>query len=205
VLLYRLSAAEQDAAAMAAGSLTTALLMIPMMFDGADFRRDLDRMSLLRSLPLRPPALVLGQLLSTAIVIAIWMGLGSLIILAILDLWSPVILYLVAMTIPPFALMTAALDNWLYLLMPYRIRTQDAGETTFVGRLTVVMTLKAMVIVAAFALSIGAAFAFFRFAVPSPALAGVVAFASLSACCVPLVYGVSRTFLRFDVARHRAE
>jgi len=205
VLLFRLSSAGQDAAGLAAGSLTTALLMIPMMFDGADFRRDLDRMSVLRSLPLSAPALVMGQLIPTSIVIAGWMWIGSLMILAIIDLWSTPILYLVAMTIPPFALMTTAIDNWLFLLMPYRIRSQDPGETTFVGRLTVVMSIKALVIVAAFGVSVAATFAFFTWVVPSTVLAGVVACAMLSVCCIPMIWGVTRTFQRFDVARHAAE
>lgn len=205
VLVIRASAAEQDALSLGAGSVVTALLMIPMMVDGADFRRDLDRMSLLRSLPMSAPALVLGQLLPTAILIGFWMWIGSLMVLVIIDLWRLPIVALLALTIPPLAFITTAVDNWLYLLMPYRMRTQDPGEATFVGRLTVVMTIKMVVMLLAVAISVAVAFAFWNGVAESVYLVGVVFSLTLVACCVPLTFAVAHTFQKFDVAERAAE
>jgi hypothetical protein len=96
-------------------------------------------------------------------------------------------------------------DNWLYLLMPYRMRTQDPGEATFVGRLTVVMTVKLVVMLLSVAISGVVAFAVSSWLSPSAVVVAFVFSLMLGACCVPLIFGVARTFQKFDVAERGAE
>jgi len=109
-------------------------------------------------------------------------------------------LYLLVVLIPPIALIIAAVDNWLFLLMPYRIRTRDPGESTFVGRLTIVMTVKMLVLL----FSIGMGFAVVVFiwnrVAESVILAGLGASVMLALCCIPAVAAVARDFRNFDVA-----
>jgi len=205
VFVIRASAAEHEAARLGAVSLATALLMIPMMVEGADFRRDLDRMSVLRALPMSASAVVMGQLIATAILIGFWMMVGSLMILIIIDMFTLPIVCLLVLTIPPFALMTAAIDNWLFLLMPYRVRTRDPGESTFVGRLTVVMSIKMVVMLLAICICVGVTLAVWSWVIESAILAGIVASLTLAGCCVPLILGLARTFQKFDVSQQGAE
>ena len=181
-------------------SVAAAFLMIPMMVDGADFRRDLDRMAVLKTLPLRARIVALGQILPTALLLAFWMMLGALLILGVLGnmtLWT---LYFLVLLIPPIALITAAVDNWLFLLMPYRIRTRDPGESTFVGRITIVMTVKMIALLLSISLGIGAAILSWRLVAQSVVLSGLVAFATLALFCIPTIGAVARAFRDFDVA-----
>jgi hypothetical protein len=180
--------------------VTATLFMIPMMIDGADFRRDLDRIPVLKSLPLRNADIALGQILPTAMLFTFWMMTGSLLLFGVFGELDFAALYLNVVLIPPIALIVAAVDNWLFLLMPYRIRSRDPGESTFVGRLTIVMTVKTLVLV--FALGLGfAALAFiWNHVARSVVLAGFCASAVLTLCCIPAVLAVAHAFRNFDVA-----
>jgi hypothetical protein len=116
-----------------------------------DFRRELDRMVLLKSLPLRPSAVVLGQLL-TPVFIA---GLLQALVLAATAIAFPV---------PPHSVLTAvlmllladvlifALDNLIYLWFPHRLNQE--GIVIFL-RTTLTFTAKGLF----FALALAVVFA----------------------------------------------
>jgi len=205
IVLMRASSAGFDNAQLATIGVPTALLLIPMLVDGADFRRDLERIAVLRALPVSPRALVLGQLVPTTLLLMLWMGVGSLAIVTLLgQLFTP-LTFLLAMVVPPLAFLTAAIDNWVFLLLPYRTRARDAGEATFVGRVTIVMTVKVIAIGIALTCSVVAGTLVWQLVAESLLLLGLVAGATIAACCVPLVLGLARTVRRFDVARFGAD
>jgi hypothetical protein len=199
ILIFRASVDEADEGLRVFSVLAT-LLMIPMMIDGADFRRDLDRIPLLKSLPLRASDVALGQILATALLLSFWMMLGGLLIFGGSGQLTLPALYLLVLLIPPIALIVAAVDNWLFLLMPYRIRTRDPGESTFVGRLTIVMTVKMIVLLLSMSLGFAAVVVTWRHVAQSVVLAGLVASATLALCCIPAIAAVAQAFRRFDVA-----
>lgn len=181
-------------------SVMATLLMIPMMIDGADFRRDLDRIPILKSLPLRTGDVALGQILPTALLLSFWMLVGGLLIFGGFGQLNFPAVYLLVVLIPPIALIIAAVDNWLFLLMPYRIRTRDPGESTFVGRLTIVMTVKMIVLIFSLGLGFGAVIFIWKHVGESVVLAGFGASVMLFLCCIPAVGAVARAFGKFDVA-----
>ncbi len=199
ILIFRASVDEADEGLRVFSVLAT-LLMIPMMIDGADFRRDLDRIPLLKSLPLRASDVALGQILATALLLSFWMMLGGLLIFGGSGQLTLPALYFLVLLIPPIALIVAAVDNWLFLLMPYRIRTRDPGESTFVGRLTIVMTVKMIVLLLSMSLGFAAVVVIWRHVAQSIVLAGLVASATLALCCIPAIAAVAHAFRRFDVA-----
>jgi hypothetical protein len=142
----------------------------------------------------------LGQILATALLLSFWMMLGGLLIFGGSGQLTLPALYLLVLLIPPIALIVAAVDNWLFLLMPYRIRTRDPGESTFVGRLTIVMTVKMIVLLLSMSLGFAAVVVTWRHVSQSVVLAGLVASATLALCCIPAIAAVAQAFRRFDVA-----
>lgn len=199
IVIFRASASEAEEG-LEMFSVMATLLMIPMMIDGADFRRDLDRIPVLKSLPLRTADVALGQILPTAMLLSFWMLVGGLLIFGGFGQLTLPVVYLLAVLIPPIALMIAAVDNWLFLLMPYRIRTRDPGESTFVGRLTIVMTVKMIVLIFSLGLGFNAVVFIWKHVAESVVLAGFGASVMLFLCCIPAVGAVARAFRKFDVA-----
>ncbi|MBW2294742.1 MAG: hypothetical protein JRG89_06145 [Deltaproteobacteria bacterium] len=199
IVIFRASTNE-DEGGLEMFSVMATLLMIPMMIDGADFRRDLDRIPILKSLPLRTGDVALGQILPTALLLSFWMMVGGLLIFGGFGQLNFSAVYLLVVLIPPIALIIAAVDNWLFLLMPYRIRTRDPGESTFVGRLTIVMTVKMFVLIISLGLGFGAVIFIWKHVAESVVLAGFGASVMLSLCCIPAVGAVARAFGKFDVA-----
>jgi hypothetical protein len=85
------------------------------------------------------------------------------------------------------------------------VRSRDPGESTFVGRLTIVMTIKMIAMLVSIGVSAVAILLVWHWVAQSSFLVGVVAFGSLACCCIPVVHGVARSFENFDVAGQAAE
>ena len=110
-----------------------------------DFRRDFDHLALLKSLPLRPLAVVIGQL--TTPVVLTWAFQISLLALAAVvcgvdwDLALGCILFLI-----PVSIFFTALDNLIFLLYPHRLHQE--GLDVFL-RTTLTFTGKGLLLVGA--------------------------------------------------------
>lgn len=110
-----------------------------------DFRRDYDRLALLKTLPVRPLAVVIGQL--TTPVLLTWLFQIGLLTLAALvcsvpwDLAVGCIVFLL-----PVSIFFTALDNLIFLLYPHRLHQE--GFEVFL-RSTLTFTGKGLLLVGA--------------------------------------------------------
>ncbi len=85
-----------------------------------DFRRDIDRLSLLKTLPIRPLSLVLGQL-ATPVLMATLMQLLVLGLAALVHPVGPGLLVFAMLLLFSCNVLIFALDNLIFLLYPFRV------------------------------------------------------------------------------------
>jgi hypothetical protein len=194
-------AAEGDAEAGRVSLLATALLM-PVLFGNPvpfDFRRDLDRLAYLRSLPLRPTAVAVGELFPAAAFFAVFellvlLGASLLTGGSIPAAWIAIAAALVL----PVAWGEAAVENLLFLVLPYRVGPDGRAGAQFLGKALLLMVLK-MVTLAVLAAFGFAAWWGVRMLGGPMALAVGAAAVVMFIPCIPLTWLVGRVFARFDL------
>lgn len=98
-----------------------------------DFRGDIDRIAFLKTLPIVPWRLALGQLLAPTLLLTLlqWLLLGMGIVVLP---GSATLLLSVAAFVPPFTFYLIALDNLLFLLFPVRVMAATPGDFQAMGR-----------------------------------------------------------------------
>jgi hypothetical protein len=117
---------------LASGLLATTLFLFPTLIT-FDFRGDIDRMDVLKSLPLRPVTLVLGELVAPVL-------LGSIIQLVLLIALQTALggigeLLLAAVVfVLPFNFLVFGLENLVFLHIPTRMAPATAGDFQMLGR-----------------------------------------------------------------------
>jgi len=195
-------AAAGDTDAGRTSVLATALLM-PVIFGNPvpfDFRRDLDRLAYLRSLPLRPTAVALGQLFPAAVFFAVFELLVLLGAAVLTRAVPPAWLGAVAVLVLPVAWGAAAVENLLFLVLPYRVGPDGRAGAQFLGKALLLMVLKVLTLgvlaVAGFA-------AWWGVEMLTGSMTASIGAAALVMFipCVPLTWLVGRTFARFDLTR----
>ncbi|TWT72396.1 hypothetical protein [Crateriforma conspicua] len=127
-------------------AMCTSLLAPPAL--RLDFRRDLKRMALLKSLPVAPSAMVMGQL-TWPLVITIAFQWTVLIIAANLlgFSWSGAVLW--PALLAAWAVFTFASENAMFLVYPHHERAQGIAvmirtKLAFVGKAVILMTAIAL-------------------------------------------------------------
>jgi len=116
----------------AAPAISLMVFLLPQLLQ-YDFRGDLERMDVLRSLPFTPWGVVLGQLVAPVL-------LGStLAILMLVGVWLagmlPVTYLLVGLLLSPaINLFLFTCENLMFLLFPYTPSTGGVGDLHVVGR-----------------------------------------------------------------------
>lgn len=88
-----------------------------------DFRRDLDRLALLKGLPIAPAAVVVGQTL-TPVLIATLFQTGMLAFAIVARSLPPHYLVAAMLVLIPINVVVFAFDNLIYLLYPYRLHQE---------------------------------------------------------------------------------
>jgi len=164
-----------------------------------DFRGDVDLMEELKTLPIAPSRLALGQVLTPTLVATaaqaiamavVMLGLGGLGVVA----WS-ILAFLL-----PVNLVFYAIENLLFLWYPSRI-VAGQFDVMAIGRQMLFLLAKGLGLGLASGLATlagGAAY----FATGGSLGAGlVVAWVAISACALAMVPLVGQAFARFDVAR----
>ncbi|MCA9190068.1 MAG: hypothetical protein R3E01_24970 [Pirellulaceae bacterium] len=162
-----------------------------------DFRRDIDRMAVLKSLPIRPLAVVLGQL-STPVLIASVYQAAVLAVTGIVRPVSPVLLISAMLLMLPLNHLIFALDNLIFLLFPYRVNQE--GIEIFL-RSTLTFTAKGMLFGFATALLFGWAMITPVFAahwIDARLLFVIGVWCILLSFAVGCTWLLTRTFTRFD-------
>jgi hypothetical protein len=113
-----------------------------------DFRGDIDRLALLKTLPLPPWRLAVGQLLAPVLLMMVLQGVG----LGVVVWTSPPSDWLLpaslacVLYIPPINFLLFALDNLLFLLFPTRLMAATPGDFQALGRNVLFLAAKAMVL-----------------------------------------------------------
>ncbi len=98
-----------------------------------DFRGDIDRMAVLKTLPIRSWCLALGQLLTPTLILTLilWLLLGAACLVAPVEEW---LVLAVAAFAPPFAFLIIAIENLLFLFFPVRLMAATPGDFQALGR-----------------------------------------------------------------------
>jgi hypothetical protein len=163
-----------------------------------DFRIDVDRMPLLKSLPISSLALAVGQTLPVAVFTTVIQWIGMLVMLAVLDV--PIRSVALLLLVLPAANWAAiSVENAIFLLFPYRTVPEDPGDVGFAGRVLAVMMAKLCVLGLLATMAGGLGWAAF-FLTDSRVAAATVAAGVLAGACALVLWVVAWAFQRFDVA-----
>jgi hypothetical protein len=164
-----------------------------------DFRGDLERMEVLKSLPISAWRLAVGQLLTPVLLVSLvqWLFLGA--IQAFWQRWEPLLLLCAAFAVPA-NLLVFGLDNLLFLWFPSRIVAANPGDFQALGRNVLVLLTKMLVLLVAGGLS-AVVLLLVSWLSGSDAAGALSAWLTLSAFAAALVPLVALAFDRFDVAR----
>jgi hypothetical protein len=179
------------------GALT--LFLTPLI--AFDFRGDLDRMDVLKSWPIAPIPLVLGQLLTPVLLICLvqWIALAA--IATTLERSAVQATLGAAALVMPFNFLLIGLDNLLFLLFPSRVMTPTPGDFQVMGRLLLTYLAKLTILgLASGTAALIAVPAYFLLGHNLPA-ALAVAWSVLAGFAVGQVPFIALAFRRFDVTR----
>jgi hypothetical protein len=164
-----------------------------------DFRGDIDRMATLKTLPIVPWRLAVGQLLAPTLILAMmqWVIVAGCAALAP-EQWP--ILLAVALYIPAYCFLAVALENLLFLLFPVRIMAATPGDFQALGRnvLLVAGKIAGLTVTLSAAAVVGVVTGVLTGSVPLGVAAAWPVVVLFGAALVPLV---SMAFQWFDVGR----
>lgn len=164
-----------------------------------DFRGDLDHMAALKALPLRPLAVVAGQLAApTAAVLLCHLVLFAAAVAFFPHLRRPAAL--AALVVPPLDLLAVTVENGVFLLFPHR-PPATPGELGSMGRQVVLFLLRVVAIAVAVGVAAGFAGVVFVLA-RSPVLSFAVAGIVLTAEALALLPLVAIAYDKFDPSLH---
>jgi hypothetical protein len=196
-----LSVQEPRAFVPVFGSLIGLALFAPSAV-GCDFRPDLRHMEELKTMPVRPTRLVIGQLLTPVILLSLceWLSLALLGVRG-----EPGLLVAAAVLIVPANLLLVGVENLYFLWYPYRTSGANSFDFQAVGRQMLLLMFKGTTVGVAVALAAGAGALVFFFAGQSWAATVAAAAAVLTGLGLALVPLVAEAFERFDVAANLPE
>ena len=165
-----------------------------------DFRRDVDRLAFLKSLPLRPFGVACGQLIANTMLLTVLQLVaasflamrGSIDVLTLLVL-TPVLLLINWVSV--------GFDNLFFLLMPHRIVPKDPGQSQFMGRLMLATLLKWLSLMVTLAFAAIPAIAIHKVIEGPDELAALSTTPVLAAFALLFTWLVGRSFQSFDVSK----
>ena len=131
-------------------SLVLLAVVFPLLASGTftiDFRRDVERMAFLRSLPLAPRSVAVGQSFTAAVVIALctFVLLAAAAAVAEWNVDRPMAVA-AALAAAPVAWLAVTLENWLFLLFPTRIQADGGQQGGFAGKQILKLLFKLLVL-----------------------------------------------------------
>ena len=160
-----------------------------------DFRGDLDQLPWLKSLPLRPSAVALGQLAAPVMILAAC-HVATLAAAAVAMPNLRVPLLAAALLAPPFDLLLLGVENLMFLLFPSR-GPATPGELGAIGRQVVLFLLKVLTLAVACGVA-GGLGAVVRALSHSPVAALSTTFCVLAIEGLSVVPLVALAYHRFD-------
>ncbi len=119
------------------GLVFYSFLLLPTAFK-FDFRRDIDRLAVLKGLPISPAAVTLGQLAVPVLLCTLFQLLVLLVALFIRP-YDISLLFMAMLVLVPTNVLIFALENLIFLLYPYRLNQEGLGVffrsiLTFTGK-----------------------------------------------------------------------
>jgi hypothetical protein len=161
------------------------------------FRADLDYMDWLKMLPVRPLAIVIGELAPGVMFIT----LLQVLLFAGLSIFAPTsgpLLLAAACFAVPVNMLFLTADNMLFLWFPSRTVATSPGDLQFMGRQMLMVVLRMLVVMVAAALAVVPSLLVWVAGVESlPVLAGI-AWLVLTAEGIALNFGTLLAFQSFD-------
>jgi hypothetical protein len=180
--------------------ILSGLTMLVTQATPCDFRGDLDRMDVLKTLPISSVRLGLGQVLAPTLLVGALHVFTILVVAAVLRRPDPGLLA-VAMFTVPFAFLVFTLDNLLFLFFPTRSPGAAPGDIQAMGRNVLLIMGRFFCLGPAIALAIFVGAVAYFVAGQRWSAALVAAGAVMAACGGALIPLVTLAFNRFDVAR----
>jgi hypothetical protein len=180
-------------AVLASMTLTASLIV------GFDFRSDIDRMDLLKSLPVPAAALVIGELGVPVLMLSLAQGICLAVVAAIRS--DATYLPESLLVLPPFNLLLVETEAILLLWFPIRIVPGATLAFTAMGRQFLLLFAKMIVVGIAAGMVAGVGALVYFFLVPSWTVTLVVAWLTLAGFELALVPLVVLAFNQYDVAR----
>jgi hypothetical protein len=170
-----------------------------------DFRSEVDRLDVWKSLPIAPTRLAAGQLVVPAGLVTVMEGIIIAAVLLMSRRPAPLLLLIPAFALP-FNFLLFGMENLLFLWFPFRLARATTGDLQGMGRQMVFMILK-LVSLAVIVGVVGAAI-LLAYYVPSGlgwwdswAAALAVGWVVLIGFVVLLIPFLADALLRFDVSR----
>jgi hypothetical protein len=187
-----------DLAKILAGTLLGfPVFMTPTVL--CDFRGDVDRMDVLKALPIPPAWLALGQLLAPSLVVSVTQGIVAIVLQIVIGRVEPLLL-----VVPLFALpvnfVLFGIENLLFLLFPVRMIAASPGDFQTSGRTLVIFFFKFLCLVPVILACVLAA-VLVSWITGSLAAGLAGAWAVTLGCAIGLVPLVVVAFNRFDVTK----
>lgn len=190
-----------DDTAVSMGLLAGGVMVLLFMGLGMrlDFRADLDRMAFLRSLPLRPLTVAVGQLFAGTVVVSFLVAAAGAAYLAMAGIALPAEAAVGVLVLPVLVWCLLAVDNALFLLLPYRPPAPGDPTAVYSGRNLLAVLLKMLVLGAVFVVTGLSAWGAYALSGGSVAAAAGVAGVVVLALAALLTLGVAAAFSAFDV------
>jgi hypothetical protein len=169
-----------------------------------DFRGDLDRMEVLKTLPIRASRLVVGQVAAPVLLVSAF-EVGALLFTAALVRRFDLFFAATIAFILPFNFILFEIENLLFLWYPVRIAAAAVGDFQSIGRNMLLMFAK-MMILGAVGVVLGVVGGVSYLVVhlaggPAWLVTGIVVWVAFICCAGALVPLIALAFRRFDVAR----
>jgi len=174
------------------------MVMISML--KFDFRDELDRLDLLRSLPIRPMGVAAGELFTPVLVLTAMQATLLLVVtLCVKDAWK-VTLPAAAFAVP-FNVLYVGIENLLFLMFPLRSAGLIAGDMQLFGRQMVLFPCKFLLLVVALSASCAVGTIGYILGNRSWPAFGAVAWVALSLVGMATIPLLARVYGRFDPSK----
>ena len=162
-----------------------------------DFRDELDRLDLLRSLPIRPIAVAAAEVFTPVLVLTtMQLMLLVAVTFCFKDGWK-VALPAAAFAVP-FNLLQVEIENWFFLKFPLRSAGLIAGDMQLFGRQMVIFPCKFLLLLTALILAAAVGTIGYILGNKSWPAFGVVAWIALSLVALATIPLLARAYARFD-------
>jgi hypothetical protein len=163
-----------------------------------DFRGDVDRLDLLKTLPIRPEWLAVGQILAPSLIVCCVQAVVAGAAMVVLGRFEPLLAAVPVLAVP-VNFVIFAVENLLFLLFPVRMVATSPGDFQTSGRYLLIFFAKFLCL-GPIMLAGGLAAALIGLVTESLAAALAGAWIVILGCGIGLVPLVVLAFKRFDVA-----